>query len=109
MKEIELRADEPFFTHVDVAVIDFPDGCREKGRQRCKVTVEFAESDVRQLQKRGLDFEEIMAYYRDLDLSNSQIPSGTGLDMYRRTGAGDENRRRSGEDLLLVKLSFPDG
>ncbi len=65
MKEIELRADEPFFTHVDVAVIDFPDGCREKGRQRCKVTVEFAESDVRQLQKRGLDFEEVMAYYRD--------------------------------------------
>ena len=53
MKEIKLKADKPFHNNVDVAVIDFPDGPEGEERQRCKVTVEFAESDVKQLQDRG--------------------------------------------------------
>ena len=53
------------FSNVDVAVIDFPDGPEGEERQRCKVTVEFAESDVKQLQDRGLDFEGAMEYYKD--------------------------------------------
>ena len=65
MKEIKLVPDPPFFNSVDVAVIDFPDKTSGKERQRCKVTVEFAESDVRQLQKRGLNFAQAMDYYRD--------------------------------------------
>lgn len=65
MKEIKLKPDEPFYNRVDVAVLDFPDGLQGRERQRCKVTVEFAESDVRQLQKRGLNVEEAMDYYRE--------------------------------------------
>ncbi len=65
MKEIKLKADKPFHNNVDVAVIDFPDGPEGEERQRCKVTVEFAESDVKQLQDRGLDFDGAMEYYRD--------------------------------------------
>lgn len=64
MKEIMLKPDAPFHNSVDVAVIDFPDGPAGRQRQRCKVTVEFAEIDVRQLQKQGVDFEGAMEYYR---------------------------------------------
>lgn len=65
MKEIRLRPDKPFHNSVDVAVLDFPDGPQGEERQRCKVTVEFAESDVRQLKDRGMDFDAAMAYYKD--------------------------------------------
>ncbi len=65
LKQIKLKADPPFHNSVDVAVIDFPDGPDGKERQRCKVTAEFAECDVRQLQSRGLDFDSAMAYYED--------------------------------------------
>lgn len=65
MKQIKLLPDAPFHNKVDVAVIDFPDGLDGRQRQRCKVTVEFAEFDVKQLQKRGLDFDGAMDYYRD--------------------------------------------
>ena len=50
---------------VDVAVLDFPDGLDGKERQRCKVTIEFAESDVQQLQSRGMDLDKAMEYYAD--------------------------------------------
>lgn len=68
IKKIKLIPDPPFHNSVDVAVIDFPDGfCGpgSKERQRCKVTVEFAQFDVRQLQKRGLDYDGAIDYYRD--------------------------------------------
>lgn len=65
MKEIKLRADKPFKNNVDVAVLDFPQGRDGEERQRCKITVEFAEYDVQQLQSRGLDFEAAMDYYKD--------------------------------------------
>lgn len=61
MKEVKLKADKPFHNSVDVAVIDFT----EKGeRQRCKITVEFAQSDVRLLQRQGMDFGAAMDYYK---------------------------------------------
>ncbi len=63
MKQIKLIPDPPFYNSVDVAVIDFPEGISGKERQRCKVTVEFAEIDVKQLQKQGMDFEQAMEYY----------------------------------------------
>ena len=65
MKQIKLQPDVPFHNSVDVAVLDFPGGLDGPARQRCKVTVEFAESDVRQLQRQGLDFDGAMAYYQD--------------------------------------------
>lgn len=55
----------PFFNSVDIAVLDFPNGIDGKARQRCKITVEFAEYDIRQLQSRGFDFQSAMDYYRD--------------------------------------------
>lgn len=65
MKEIKLVPDAPFHNRVDVAVMDFPDGRDGRERQRCKVTVEFAESDVRLLAKNGFDFEQAIAHYKD--------------------------------------------
>lgn len=63
MKEIKLVPDRPFHNSVDVTVIDFTGEGKE--RKRCKVTVEFAETDVKQLQNRGLDLHDAMRYYRD--------------------------------------------
>ena len=65
MKEIKLVPDAPFYNSVDVAVMDFPNGLDGEPRTRCKVTIEFAEVDVRQLQSRGLDYDAALAYYRD--------------------------------------------
>ena len=65
MKQIKLVPDAPFHNSVDVAVIDFTDGLDGKERHRCKVKTEFAEVDVKQLQKQGLDFDGAMDYYRD--------------------------------------------
>lgn len=65
MKDIKLIPDHPFHNYVDVAVMDFPDGPEGDMRQRCKVKIEFAEYDVNQLKKRGLDFKGAMNYYDD--------------------------------------------
>ena len=65
MKEIILVPDPPFYNSVDVAVLDFIDSKKETTRQRCKITVEFAEVDVRQLQNRGLDYSGAVEYYKD--------------------------------------------
>lgn len=65
MKEIKLIPEKPFHNYVDVAVMDFPDGTDKPPRKRCKVTVEFAEYDVEQLKKRGLDYEGAVSYYND--------------------------------------------
>ncbi len=64
MKQIKLKPFPPFHNSVDVAVIDFPQGLEGRERQRCKVTAEFAQVDVKQLQKQGMDFEQAMEYYR---------------------------------------------
>ena len=65
MKEIKLIPDKPFHNYVEVAVMDFPNGADKEARKRCKVTVEFAEYDVEQLKKRGLDYEEAVKYYEE--------------------------------------------
>ena len=65
MQEIKLKADKPFHNNVDVAIIDFPDGFSGEERQRCKVQVDFSESAVRQLQKKGMNKEEILKHYEE--------------------------------------------
>ena len=65
MKEIKLKPDKPFYNSVDVAIMDFPKGRDEEPRKRCKISVDFSEFDVKQLQKRGLDFDGAMEYYKD--------------------------------------------
>lgn len=65
MKAIQLIPDAPFYNSVDISVMDFPNGTVNEARRRCKITAEFAEYDVRQLQERGLDFEAALAYYSE--------------------------------------------
>ena len=65
MKQIRLVPDPPFYNSVDIAVLDFPAGLDGAARRRCKITVEFAEVDVRQLQARGLDHDGALTYYHD--------------------------------------------
>lgn len=64
MKQIKLIPDAPFYNSVDIAVLDFPNGIDGDARKRCKITAEFAESDVKQLQARKLDFQAAMEYYK---------------------------------------------
>ena len=63
MKEIKLIPDAPFYNSVDVHVMDFPHGRDGEERQRCKITVEFAKTDVDDLRKRGMGLTEAMEYY----------------------------------------------
>lgn len=65
MKELKLKADSPFHNSVDVAIFDFPNGKESEERQRCKITVEFAEIDVRTLMKQGMNKDEILKHYED--------------------------------------------
>lgn len=65
MKKIRLKPDAPLHNYTEVAVMDFPSGEVGEERQRCKITVEFAEADVKQLQKQGLDFDGAMQHYRN--------------------------------------------
>lgn len=66
MKEITLIPDAPLYNYVDVAVMDYPKGVEDGTlRQRCKVKIEFAKYDVEQLQKRGMNLEQAMDYYKD--------------------------------------------
>ena len=64
MKEILLEPGIVFATHVDVAVKDFPKGRDEEPRQRCKISVDYARSDVADLIRQGLDFDAALEYYR---------------------------------------------
>ena len=74
MKEIKLKADTPFHNSVDVAVLDFPKGVEDgTERQRCKITVEFAQADVEDLQSRGLDLEGAMRPVISADEANELI------------------------------------
>lgn len=76
MKEIMLICEPPFFNSVDVKVCDFPGGfdpvkigCgnfdESDYRIRCKVTVEFAKSDIEILKKQGLDKAAALKHYKD--------------------------------------------
>lgn len=72
-KKIMLVCDPPFFNSVDVNVCDFPEGIDDTiediaanpNRRRCKVTVEFAKSDIDILRAQGLDEEQIIRHYQE--------------------------------------------
>ena len=65
MKEILLKPEIPFATHVDVAVYDFPRGREEEPRWRCAISVDYARSDIRTLTEKGLDRAGMLDWYRD--------------------------------------------
>lgn len=62
MHKIKLVPDKPFYNRCDVAVYDVTG---EKEKKRCKIAVEYAEVDVRQLKDQGMDYEAADRYYRD--------------------------------------------
>ena len=65
MKDILLRPRTPYFNHLEVDVLDFPNGLSADPRKRMTVDIEYAKFDVDQLKKDGLDLESAMAYYND--------------------------------------------
>ena len=65
MKEIKLVPDFIFSSRMEISVIDFPDGEKCKERERLRVSLEYAESDIRELIKKGLDLDRTMEYYRE--------------------------------------------
>ncbi len=62
MHKIKLVPDKPFYNSCDITVYDVTG---EKEKKRCKVTVEYAQVDVRQLKEQGRDYQAAMAHYRD--------------------------------------------
>ena len=55
MKEILLKPQAPYFTHLEVDVLDFPNGTSADPRWRMTITVEYAKFDVDQLKNRGIN------------------------------------------------------
>ena len=63
MHKIKLVPDKPFYNRCDVTVYDVTG---EKEKTRCKIAVEYAEVDVRQLKEKGIAGREAAEqYYRD--------------------------------------------
>lgn len=62
MHKIKLVPDSPFYNNCDLTVYDVTG---EKEKKRCKITVEYAEVDVRQLKEKGLDYEGALSHYKD--------------------------------------------
>jgi hypothetical protein len=65
MKEILLKPQEPYFSHLDVDVLDFPNGTSAEPRKRMTVTIEYSEFDVNQIRRDGRDLDGVMEYYND--------------------------------------------
>ena len=62
MHKIKLAPDKPFYNSCDISIIDVTG---EKEKKRCKITLEYAEVDIRQLKDRGLDFQGALDYFQD--------------------------------------------
>ena len=62
MHKIKLVPDKPLYNNCDITVFDVTEG-REK--KRCKITVEYAQVDVKQLQEEGRDYEGAVKYYEE--------------------------------------------
>lgn len=62
MHKIKLVPDKPFHNNCDVTVYDVTEG---KEKKRCKIMVDYAESDIRQLQKEGYDYEAAVEHFKD--------------------------------------------
>ena len=65
MKEIKLVSDLIFSSRMEISIIDFPDNEKCKERERCRVSLEYAKSDVDELIKKGLDLDRAIEYYKD--------------------------------------------
>ena len=65
MKDILLIPQPPYFNHLEVDIFDFPHGQDADPRKRMTITVDYGKYDVDQLTARGMDFDAIMAYYKD--------------------------------------------
>ena len=65
MKDILLRPQAPYFNHLEVDVLDFPQGTDNEPRKRMTVTIEYAKFDVDQIRRDHPDLESIMQYYND--------------------------------------------
>lgn len=62
MRKIKLVPDKPFHNNVDVTVYDVTDGAEKK---RCKITIDYAESDIDLYKKKGLGFHEVLRRYEN--------------------------------------------
>ena len=87
MKEILLKPQEPYFNHLEVDVLDFPNGKTAEPRKRMTVTIEYSEFDVKQIRRDGRDLNGVMEYYNDwlYDLVRARL-----LDEWTAVGGLEE-------------------
>lgn len=62
MHKIKLVPDKPFYNRCDITVYDVTG---EKEKKRCKIAVEYAEVDVKQLKQQGMNYETALEDYKD--------------------------------------------
>lgn len=62
MRKIRLEPVLEFGSRADFAIIDVTE---EPARKRGTITIDYAPSDIRQLQQRGLDLDGAIEYYKD--------------------------------------------
>ncbi|WP_312653799.1 hypothetical protein [Aminipila sp.] len=63
MRKIKLIPDIPFSTNCDISIIDVTD---DKEKKRCKIKIEYAESDVKQMKEKGASKEEVLENYKTM-------------------------------------------
>lgn len=61
MRKIKLVPDLPFHTNCDITIYDVTDGNEKK---RCKINVEYAQSDVEQMKRNAPSKEEVLEEYK---------------------------------------------
>lgn len=62
MHKIKLVADKPFHNNCDITVFDVTG---EKEKKRCKIKLDYAESDIRRMQSEGYDYRATLKYFDD--------------------------------------------
>lgn len=63
MRKIKLIPDAPFSTNCDISIYDVTD---DKEKKRCKIKIEYAESDVKQMKEKGASKEEVLENYKTM-------------------------------------------
>ncbi|MHC1722599.1 MAG: hypothetical protein AB9836_05265 [Aminipila sp.] len=63
MRKIRLIPDDPFSTNCDISIIDVTEDIEKK---RCKIKIEYAESDVKKMKEKGSSKEEVLENYKSM-------------------------------------------
>ncbi|MEG0829767.1 MAG: hypothetical protein RSD88_04355 [Anaerovoracaceae bacterium] len=62
MRKIKVVTDKPFHNNCHITIYDVTEDIEKK---RCKILVDYAEYDIRQLISQGHDYESTIIYFKE--------------------------------------------